>query len=441
MPPKKATTTSGATGTGGTEGASRPTAPGAGIGVDVEPDPSTTVPETTATPGTTSGATTGTSTGKREATVASFEALGFTKVIAKIIWLCDFPEDSSMVKFIKQQNWTKLFHVTTIGIDEVKDFFTVRSDGNYEAKPMMIHLRMFKCFLLYYKRKCRDLVSTLGEDYVIEIMTRSSFYDYCGSDDHAADVANGGCPPIPASNAKGDPSMSGIVGSFDSLTVQEFRRGVKRDKSHYDTLKDDKYFNTWNRSFVATAHMHHTHFVLDDTYVPKTDADVAVFKEMQTFMYAVLGEHLKTDKGRSLVSQYEMTSDAQSIYYELKKHALSSTAAQLSGDTLLQYVTTARFPGNWRGTAYSFVLHWKEQVMQYEKLELEPFHSKQKLRMLQNAVGDVSELAYVKQIGDQDIARGNPPLLYESYMELLLSACSTYDKKTMLPGKQKRAVY
>ena len=79
--------------------------------------------------------------------------------------------------------------------------------------------------------------------------------------------------------------------------------------------------------------------------------------------------------------------------------------------------------------------------MKYEKLEVEPFHSKQKLRMFQNAVGDVSELAYVKQIGDQDIACGNPPLLYESYMELLLSAFLTYDKKTTLPGKQKRAVY
>ena len=35
-------------------------------------------------------------------------------------------------------------------------------------------------------------------------------------------------------------------------------------------------------------------------------------------MYAVLEENLKTDKGRSLVSQYETTRDAQSIYYELK---------------------------------------------------------------------------------------------------------------------------
>jgi hypothetical protein len=127
-------------------------------------------------------------------------------------------------------------------------------------------------------------------------------------------------------------------------------------------------------------------------------------------MYAVFEEHLKRSKEKSLVSQYEETHDAQSIYRERKKHALSSTAAQLSGDTLVQYITTSCYPGNWRGTSYEFVLHWKDQVMKYERLELEDFPPKQKLRMLQNDVGDVTELAYVKQVGDQDIARGNPPL-------------------------------
>jgi hypothetical protein len=123
------------------------------------------------------------------------------------------------------------------------------------------------------------------------------------------------------------------------------------------------------------------------------------------------------------------------------KHALSSTAAQLSGDTLLQYVTTTQYPGTWRGTSHGFVLHWKEQVMKQEKLELEALPPKQKLWLMQNAVGDVTELSYIKQIGDQDFARGHPALTYDSYMELLLSACSAYDKKLSNPGKQKRAVY
>jgi hypothetical protein len=117
------------------------------------------------------------------------------------------------------------------------------------------------------------------------------------------------------------------------------------------------------------------------------------------------------------------------------------TAAQLSGAKLLQYITTTQYPGTWSGSSYGFVLHWKEQVMKYKRLELEAFPPKQKIRLLQNSVGDVTELAYVNQIGDQDIARGKVPLTYESYLELLLSACSTYDKKIHNTGKQNRAVY
>ena len=83
-----------------------------------------------------------------------------------------------------------------------------------------------------------------------------------------------------------------------------------------------------------------------------------------------------------LASQYDSTCDAQQIYRELKLHAQNSAAAKISGDTLLQYITIARYPGNWRGTSYAFVLHWKEQVMQYEKLEVEDFPAKQKHRFL-----------------------------------------------------------
>jgi hypothetical protein len=162
---------------------------------------------------------------------------------------------------------------------------------------------------------------------------------------------------------------------------------------------------------------------------------------MQIFMYVVMEEHLQMDKGKSLVSQYEEDHDAQKIYRDLKKHALGSTAAQLSSDTLLKYITTARYPDNWRGTSFAFVLHWQEQVRRYERLELEEFQPRRKLRMIQNAVGDVTELEAVKKLADLGVANGNRPLTYESYVALLLEACYTFDKKRELPGRQKRAVY
>jgi hypothetical protein len=83
------------------------------------------------------------------------------------------------------------------------------------------------------------------------------------------------------------------------------------------------------------------------------------------------------------------------------------------------------YPGNWRGTSYAFVLHWREQISQYEKLELENVPPKQRLRMFQNTVSDVTDLSHVKQLSDQVVARGEPALGFDEYLELLLSACST----------------
>jgi hypothetical protein len=98
---------------------------------------------------------------------------------------------------------------------------------------------------------------------------------------------------------------------------------------------------------VEKAFVHHTHHVLDEKYIPKTANEIHVFWERQIFMYAFFKEYLKTDKGKSLVSEYEDKQDAQRIYCERKKHAKSSTAAQISGDILLKYITSARYPGSW----------------------------------------------------------------------------------------------
>jgi hypothetical protein len=47
-----------------------------------------------------------------------------TPVIAKIISLCGFPVDSTMVRYIDQQEWTELEHVTSIAVGEIKGFVT-----------------------------------------------------------------------------------------------------------------------------------------------------------------------------------------------------------------------------------------------------------------------------------------------------------------------------
>jgi hypothetical protein len=61
--------------------------------------------------------------------------------------------------------------------------------------------------------------------------------------------------------------------------------------------------------------------------------------------------------------------------------------------------------------------------------------------MIQNAVCDVMKLAHVKQLADLGIAKGNKALIYDTYVDLLLEACFTFDKRQALHVRQKGAVY
>jgi hypothetical protein len=95
----------------------------------------------------------------------------------------------------------------------------------------------------------------------------------CGLVDYNDDLT-GVSKPVSASSNGGNVVASG------EMTVQELQRGVRRNKAHYVDVKDDKYFNLWNRGFVATAYMYHTHLVLNKKYSPKTPNEIEVFQEI-----------------------------------------------------------------------------------------------------------------------------------------------------------------
>jgi hypothetical protein len=106
-----------------------------------------------------------------------------TSVIDHIIYLCGFPDDSTMVKFIKNKLWTDLSDVISLSLDDTNDFKTV----NYVTDPLAHHVRKFRGFLVYYLRKCHELSSDLDKDDVIMI-TKKEFTSYCGSLDYHSDM-------------------------------------------------------------------------------------------------------------------------------------------------------------------------------------------------------------------------------------------------------------
>jgi hypothetical protein len=169
------------------------------------------------------------------------------------------------------------------GLEDSKDFEVFQDDGiTIAGKPMLIHQKLLKSFLLYYKRQTlweeegpseAEVVCWTPEEFKTYFTTKA-FHD-----DHAKYCGPRSATPPRSSNSSGNqggrrsspcaPCAPGVTSGTGALTAQEFRRSVKRGIAHYPDLKDEKGFRIWNSGFVSKAKMHHTHLVFDENLRPK----------------------------------------------------------------------------------------------------------------------------------------------------------------------------
>ena len=206
--------------------------------------------------------------------------------------------------------------------------------------------------------------------------------------------------------------------------VRDFRRGIKRDITHFVSLKDDAAWDNWHHATVVQAIAQDVHDILNSSYVPSTHSEKALFDEKQKYMYAVFEKTLLTDQGKALVCTHQRKYDAQTIFKELSEYALKSTKASMDASSFLTYLTTTRLgDGSWKGTTHAFILHWQDQVRKYHSLA-----PNQKLptdlqrTMLENAVHPIDELRAIKTQAAQHKAHTGNDLTYPQYAALLLSA-------------------
>ena len=117
-----------------------------------------------------------------------------------------------------------------------------------------------------------------------------------------------------------------------------FRRGIKRDPSLFPVLKEEKFNDTWHRSFVNQARAQDVIQVLDKAYVPSTAEDKDLFDEKQKYVYAILERTVLTDRGKTFVQAHETDYDVQKVYQKLVDHHLKSTKAASGYYFVLHYL-------------------------------------------------------------------------------------------------------
>ncbi|EEC42547.1 predicted protein [Phaeodactylum tricornutum CCAP 1055/1] len=217
-----------------------------------------------------------------------------------------------------------------------------------------------------------------------------------------------------------DDLLSIFLNELDALgyvpsAIDEIKQGVKRDKTHYPILKDDRYWDNFYRSFVVTAVSHNVEKVLDPSYAPTDASEKSLFEEQKKFVYSALEHTLQTDMGKNLVREHSFDFNAQEVFRKVVKHYTESASAKSGSSNTLAYLTTAKYGTSWTGTAVGFILFWKNHLCIYNDMVpmAEQLPKQLCLSLLENAVHDIPELRQVKITATLDLAKGGTPLNYK----------------------------
>ncbi|KAG7373906.1 hypothetical protein IV203_013001 [Nitzschia inconspicua] len=255
-------------------------------------------------------------------------------------------------------------------------------------------------------------------------------------------LAKDGVPVFkPVSNSPAPSTPAQVTGTAPSA-VMMFQKGIKRDQSHFPTLKSEPLNDSWHRTFEIQAHAQGVAHILDSKYSPSTPEEKELFQLVQTFMYAVLESKVQTHKGQEIVRKYEDTKDAQSAYADLLAHHRKSIAANIEAVSIMSYLTTTTIgDGKFKGNTSQFLTHWSNQLRKYHTIKgkSSTIDDDDKIMYLSRAVATVPELRNIKVTADLMQVTNKDPIDFERYYELLFAAATQYDES--LSHKTKRLTY
>ena len=157
--------------------------------------------------------------------------------------------------------------------------------------------------------------------------------------------------PIPASRPTGY--------SPRAIELMGFKKGIKREKAAYPSVKDERYFDGFKRSLFIVDKTHECSEVLDPNYTPGSELEEKeLFEAKQTFMFSVFNANLQTDMGKTIVRRHLAYTDAQAVWKELSEHMRTSSKGASEKRRLTQYVTNTVLDDNLKGITEQFVLHF-----------------------------------------------------------------------------------
>ena len=308
---------------------------------------------------------------------------------------------------------------------------------NYLSPNVAQKLKSFVRWMAHEERPYE-----LHDDF-LATLTRESYLKFRHLDTQSL-------PTLPPSHHEPQQLMTSFPSEFKQTTHSEsktalinFKKGTKRDASVYPIFKNDKYYDTFQRSFLANLKAQGLYDVADPDHDPESGDiyEQELFQGKQSFVYSVLVTSLQTEKGRELVKEFE--GDARSIILKLHHYHTKSNVAQHDIITLTTDITNLTLNDSWKGTVRQFLSHFKEKLRLLDSLVpvSDQLPETRRITFLQRAVQQNHDL---RQIHVMDSVwrfktESTDTLTFETYYNLLWDAAHQYDLHHTKKGPQRKA--
>ena len=232
--------------------------------------------------------------------------------------------------------------------------------------------------------------------------------------------------------------------SESQTALNNFKKGTKRDTSVYPIFKNDKYYDTFQRAFLANLKAQGLCDVADPDHDPESGDiyEQELFKGKQSFVYSVLVTSLQTEKGRELVKEFE--GDARSIILKLHHYHTKSNVAQHDIITLTTDITNLTLNDSWKGTVRQFLSHFKEKLRLLDSLVpvSDQLPETTRITFLQRAVQqnhDLRQIHVMDSVWRFKTDSTDADLTFDTYYNLLWDAAHQYDLHQVKKGPQRKA--
>ena len=343
----------------------------------------------------------------------------FTRLFKEVM---DTEEDDTIYNVFSANSITMIHEILTMSKDDINGLMFPSKDGLLVSPPphVLAKLHILKAWNTYLLQEYELKIIDWDNQDMINEEAYNQF---------RASIYNPDSTPT-ALPLRKPPPVAAKAPAKSHSAAAEFRKGIKRDKSHYTVLSDEKQWDEWKSLTISTIYAHGCENIISNSYSPQDPDEIVLFKEQNKFMFDVFTHILKTPMGRYIVRNHEHARNAQKVWADYVKFMRTSTKADIEIEDLMTALTSIRLSSSYDGTTQNFMIDWLDKMRKYEELTPRDSHFPETMKkaMLQNAVSDFSIFRNVKLTEQFEVAKGNGPIPYLQYIGLLQSVASSYDR-------------